>query len=120
MGIEMHSFTENNHLLGVTELSVNLSNSLSYFSKLSSTKWLPLSSSIPFLRLLPEGSKIKRYNLFQLMRDSSDEEEAGAGSFERAKSPPICGRSRSKSRERKLNKKSSVSQASLYFQAAQA
>jgi hypothetical protein len=28
MGIEMYSFTENNHLLGVTELSVNLVNSL--------------------------------------------------------------------------------------------
>ncbi len=52
MGIEIDSFTENSHLLGVTDPSEHLVNSLSYFSKLSSTKCVPLSSSIPFLRLL--------------------------------------------------------------------
>ena len=52
------------------------------------------------------------------MRDSSDDEEETTveGGFERAKSPPICGRSRSKSRERKLHKhKVSLSQVKTIF-----
>ncbi len=44
----------------------------------------------------------------QLLKDSSSEDDEPG--LSRAKSPPICGRSRSKSRERKPHKKSSLSQ----------
>lgn len=51
---------------------------------------------------LPKGAEPPTVD--DLMRESSPEDQAGP----RAKSPPICGRSRSKSRERTLQRKKFV------------
>ena len=50
---------------------------------------------------LPKGAEPPTVE--ELLRDSSPEESAN--SFNRRKTPPICGRSRSKSRERRPNKR---------------
>eukprot|EP00095_Tigriopus_kingsejongensis_P008998 snap_masked-scaffold963_size76285-processed-gene-0.5 protein:Tk08998 transcript:snap_masked-scaffold963_size76285-processed-gene-0.5-mRNA-1 annotation:"kinetoplast dna-associated protein" len=51
---------------------------------------------------LPEGAEPPTVE--ELLRESSSDEEPSSPDLGRAKSPPICGRGRSKSRERKLHK----------------